>query len=64
MKGPIWFETDPLGIVWQVYQNYEAPRYKRCNDDRSLFFQHSPSGGVTILIVYVDDIIITGSDTI
>ena len=39
-------------------------RYKQCNGDHTLFFQHFPSGVVTILIVYVDDIIITRSDTV
>ena len=38
--------------------------YKQCNGDQTLFFQYFPLGGVTILIVKVDDIIITGSDTI
>ena len=36
--------------------------YRQCNGDHTLFFQHFPSGGVTILIVYVDEIIITGND--
>ena len=27
-----------------------------------MFFQHSSGGGLTILIVYVDDIIATGND--
>ena len=30
--------------------------------DHTLFFRHSHVGGVTILIVYVDDIIITGNN--
>ena len=34
--------------------------YKQCNVDHTLFFKHSQARGVTILIVYVDDIIITG----
>ena len=37
--------------------------YRLCNGDHTLFFRHSPAGGVTILIVYVDDIIITGNNT-
>ena len=36
--------------------------YRQCNGDHTLFFQHFQTGGVTILIVYVDDIIITGNN--
>ena len=36
--------------------------YRQCNGDHTLFFCHSTSGGVVILLVCVDDIIITGDD--
>ena len=36
--------------------------YHQCNGDHTLFFQHPCSGGVVVLIVYVDDIIITGNN--
>jgi hypothetical protein len=36
-------------------------RYKQCNGDHTLFYLHS-KGHITILAVYVDDIIITGDD--
>ena len=32
--------------------------YRQCNGDHTLFFQHFQTGGVSILIVYIDDIII------
>ncbi|CAA6670061.1 unnamed protein product [Spirodela intermedia] len=38
--------------------------YCLSNADHTLFFKHTSSGGVTILLVYVDDIIITKSDDI
>ncbi|PKU79659.1 Retrovirus-related Pol polyprotein from transposon TNT 1-94 [Dendrobium catenatum] len=36
--------------------------YQQSQGDHTLFFKHSDSGGVTILLVYVDDIILTGSN--
>src|SRR5437868_14332198 len=37
--------------------------YKQCNSDHTVFYYHS-GGRVTILAVYVDDMIITGNDPI
>ena len=37
--------------------------YSQCNSDHTLFYRHSSSGGVALLLVYVDDIIITGNDS-
>ncbi|KAJ9547057.1 hypothetical protein OSB04_019600 [Centaurea solstitialis] len=39
-----------------------AGGYKQSRGDHTLFIKHSASGEVTILIVYVDDIIVTGND--
>ena len=36
--------------------------YKQSQGDHTLFIKHSAAGGVTALIVYVDDIIVTGND--
>lgn len=36
--------------------------YKQSQGDHTLFIKHSASGGVTALLVYVDDIIVTGND--
>ena len=39
-----------------------ANGYKQSQGDHTLFKKHSISRGVTTLIVYVDDIIVTGND--
>ena len=39
-----------------------ANGYKQSQVDHTLFIKHSISRGVTTLIVYVDDIIVTGND--
>jgi hypothetical protein len=38
--------------------------YRQSQGDHSLFIRHSKSGGVTVLLVYVDDMIVTGNDTL
>ena len=37
--------------------------YSQSNGDHSLFYKHSNMEKITILIVYIDDIIITGDDS-
>lgn len=37
--------------------------YKQSQGDHTLFLRHSKLGGLTALLVYVDDIIVTGNDT-
>ena len=36
--------------------------YKQSQGDHVLFIKHSTAGGVTALLVYVDDVIVTGND--
>ena len=36
--------------------------YKQSQGDHTLFIKHSAAGGVIALLVYVDDIIVTGND--
>ena len=40
----------------------KALGYKQCQGHHTLFIIHSTSRGVTILLVYVDDIVVTGDD--
>ena len=36
--------------------------YKQSQGNHTLFIKHSDSGGVTALLIYVDDIIMTRND--
>ena len=36
--------------------------YRQSQGDHTLFIKHSSLGGLTTLLVYVDDIIVTGND--
>ena len=36
--------------------------YEKSQGDHTLFIKHSAAWGVTALLVYVDDIIVTGND--
>ena len=36
--------------------------YKQNQGDHTLFIKHSATGGVTALLIYVNDIIVTGND--
>ncbi|CAN1152027.1 Retrovirus-related Pol polyprotein from transposon TNT 1-94, partial [Linum perenne] len=50
-----WFERFTKAVI--------SGGYYQCQSDHTLFVKHSKSGKLAILIVYVDDIIITGDDT-
>ena len=52
----------PRAWCGKFNQTMKLLGYRQCNGDHTLFFQHFPSGGVTILIVYIDDIILTRND--
>lgn len=40
-----------------------AMRYKRSHERQYLFIKHSTIGGMTTLVLYVDDISVTGNDS-
>ncbi|KAL0461886.1 UNVERIFIED_CONTAM: Retrovirus-related Pol polyprotein from transposon RE1 [Sesamum latifolium] len=48
-------------MVWKVHEIYEMFGYKQSNSDHTLFLKHNKEK-VTALIVYVDDMIVTGND--
>ncbi|CAN0910966.1 Retrovirus-related Pol polyprotein from transposon TNT 1-94 [Linum grandiflorum] len=50
-----WFEKFSKTVV--------ASGYQQCQTDDTMFVRHGSGSKIVILIVYVDDIIITGNDT-
>ena len=56
-------KQSPRAWFWKFTKIMELLEYRQCNGDHTLFFLHSPAWGVTILIVYVDDIFITRNNT-
>jgi hypothetical protein len=49
----VWFDRFRLVVY--------GTGYKQCNEDHTVFYRHSKTR-ITILVVYVDDIVITGDD--
>ena len=49
-----WFEKFTRSVKRQ--------RYSQAQTDHTMFIKHSRDGKVTIFLVYVDDIILTGDD--
>ena len=62
-KALYGLKQSPRAWFGKFTQTMRILGYKQCNGDHTLFFKHFETGGDTILIVYVDDIIITGSNT-
>ncbi|BBH02936.1 aldose 1-epimerase family protein [Prunus dulcis] len=54
-------ETVTTCMVWTVHHGNEEQCFKQCNSDHTLFLKHR-KGKLTTLIIYVDDMIITGND--
>ena len=52
-----WFERFAKVMILM-----KESRYKQSQGEHTLFIKHSAAGGVTALLVYVDDIIVTGND--
>ena len=50
-------------MVWEIHKVYAINGIQQSQGDHTLFIKHSTTGKVTILLVYVDDIIVTGDDS-
>ena len=61
-EGTIWVKIVPTCLVWNIPKVMIVNGYKQSQGDHTLFIKHLASGGVTTLIVYMNDIIVTGND--
>ena len=52
----VWFERFGKVIKLQGYI--------QCQADHTMFYKHSREGKIVVLIVYADDIILTGDDSL
>ena len=62
-KSIYGLKQSPRAWFGKFSQVLKGLGFRQCNGDHTLFFRHFPQGGVVLLIVYVDDIIITGNRT-
>ena len=60
-KGVIWFKTVTKGLVWMIYSGHERRGFKQSISYHNLFLKHR-KGLITALLIYVDDMIVTGND--
>lgn len=70
------FEKEVCKLKKALYKLKQSPRvwfgrfakvmismeYRQSKGDHTLFIKHSNSGGVTVLLVFVDDIVVTSDD--
>ena len=62
-KALYGLKQSPRAWFGRFTQSMKTLGYKQCNGEHTLFFKRSSQVLLTLLIVYVDDIIITGNDS-
>lgn len=63
LRNSLWAKAGTLCLVCQVSQHYSQSSFKQSRFHPSIFLRHT-FVGVTILLVYVDNIIILGCDSL
>ena len=58
MKDSVWTKTITKGVVWKIHKSNERLGISKVRD-HTFFIKHSESKGVIVLLMYVDDIIVT-----
>ena len=49
-------------MVLEILTSHKKSSYSQSNGDHTLFYKHSDKDRLTILVIYIDDIIITWND--
>lgn len=58
-KSHIYIETITKSNVWQIYKGYDGRWIQTKLKNHSLFIKHSLNSKAWILIIYIDDMIVT-----
>ena len=61
-KALYGLKQSPRAWFGRFSQTMKTLNFKQCNGEHTLFFKRSSEVLLTLLIVYVNDIIITGND--
>ena len=61
-KALYGLKQSPRAWFGRFSQTMKALNFKQCNGEHTLFFKRSSEVLLTLLIVYVDDIVVTGND--
>lgn len=64
MKSLYGLKQSPRAWFEKFTDSVKRQGYTQAQTDHTMFFKHSSSRIITILIVYVDDIILTGDDSV
>jgi hypothetical protein len=61
-ESTIWIKAITLGLVWKILLCHKKYGFNQGDSDHTLFFKRD-HGKLTVLIIYVDDMIITGDNS-
>jgi len=61
-EGHIWTQAESNGVFEKFSLIISSISFHRCHSDHSVFVRLTKSG-IVVLIVYIDDILLTGSDS-
>ena len=61
-EGNIWTQVESKGVFEKFSLTISGSGFHRCHLDHFVFVRHTKSD-IVILTVYIDDILLTGSDS-